>query len=127
MLVSRNDILLNGLQMLRSKFIFDVLAPAFILCWAAILVYSAVFSDTGYRALAAFEAEAETLTKEVNLLRARRDVLQKRAILLNSKSLDPDLIDERIRSVLGYSREGDISISRRELDRVVSRNLKKTN
>ncbi|MEO1242117.1 MAG: septum formation initiator family protein [Pseudomonadota bacterium] len=105
--------------MLRSKFIFDVLAPSCILFWAAILVYSAVFSDTGYRSLSTLQVEAETIGREVDLLRARREALEKRADLLNSKSLDPDLVDERIRSILGYSREGDIVISRRELDRAL--------
>ncbi len=112
--------------MLRSKFIFNVLAPSFILTWTAALVYSAVFSDTGYRALSNLEAEVEVLSEEVTLLREHRDALQKRAVLLSSKSLDPDLIDERIRSVLGYSREGDISISRRELDRALKNRAKRT-
>lgn len=105
--------------MLRSKFIFDVLAPSCILFWAAILVYSAVFSDTGYRSLSTLQVEAEMIGKEVDLLRARREALEKRADLLNSKSLDPDLVDERIRSILGYSREGDIVITRQELDRAL--------
>ncbi|MBL4620450.1 MAG: septum formation initiator family protein [Marinicaulis sp.] len=111
--------------MLRSKFIFNVLAPSFLLTWATALVYSAVFSDTGYRALSNLEAEVETLSEEVTVLHERRVAMQKRSVLLSSKSLDPDLIDERIRSVLGYSREGDISISRRELDRAL-KNLAKS-
>ena len=45
-----------------------------------------------------------------------RDTLAIRADLLNSKSLDPDLAEERIRAVLGYSREGDVVIPRREID-----------
>ena len=57
---------------------------------------------------------------ELNELHARRLELEKRADLLNSSSLDPDLLDERIRAVLGYSREGDVVISRRELDRLLA-------
>ena len=106
--------------MLRSRFLFDVLVPSCILFWAAILVYSAVFSNTGYRALAGVEAETTALAEEVDLLRARREALEKRADLLNSKSLDPDLVDERIRSILGYSRDGDVVISREELDRAIA-------
>ena len=113
--------------MLRSKFIFDVLAPSCILFWAAILVYSAVFSNTGYRSLASLEVEAAELSDEVDLLRERREALEKRADLLNSKSLDPDLIDERIRSILGYSREGDVVITGRELDRALGLKAKKAN
>lgn len=113
--------------MLRSKFIFDVLAPSCILFWAAILVYSAVFSDTGYRALSSLEFEAAALTEEVDQLRVRREALEKRADLLNSKSLDLDLVDERIRAILGYSRDGDVVITSTELDRALRLKAKKSN
>jgi len=84
------------------------------------MLYSAVVSDTGYRALAALKREQAEKTATLELLEARRVELEKRADLLNSKSLDPDLLEERIRAVLGYSREGDIVISRRELDRLLA-------
>ncbi len=113
--------------MLRTRFLFDVLIPSCILFWAAILIYSAVFSNTGYRALAGVEAETQTLAEEVDLLRARREALEKRADLLNSKSLDPDLVDERIRSILGYSRDGDVVISREELDRALAPTARQSN
>lgn len=105
--------------MLRARFLFEIVLPALIVCWAAVMVYSAVASDTGYRALSSLEAELLDKTAEVDALRARRQALEKQADLLNSKSLDPDLVEERIRSVLGYSREGDVVISRRELDRLL--------
>jgi cell division protein FtsB len=63
--------------------------------------------------------DAEVKAQSLDELQARRAELEKRADLLNSKSLDPDLLDERIRSILGYSREGDVVISRRELDRLL--------
>lgn len=102
--------------MLRSRFLLDVLIPTLMLCWAAVLIYSAVVSDTGYRALAELEAEALQKTAEADALRARRLMLEHRADLLKSKSLDPDMIDERIRTLLGYSREGEIVVPRRDLE-----------
>lgn len=105
--------------MLRTRFLFEIVLPVLIVCWAAVMIYSAVASDTGYRALSSLEAELSEKTAEVDALRARRQALEKQADLLNSKSLDPDLVEERIRSVLGYSREGDVVISRRELDRLL--------
>ncbi|MEZ5891536.1 MAG: septum formation initiator family protein [Parvularculaceae bacterium] len=103
------------------KFLFDVAFPALVVCLIAILSYSAVASDTGYRALAELRREAEVKEQVLDELRARRIDLEKQADLLNSKSLDPDYLDERARAVLGYSREGDVVISRRELDRLLSR------
>lgn len=105
--------------MLRIRFLFDIAFPALVMCLTAILVYSAVVSDTGYRALAELRKDAAAKAATLDGLEARRMELEKRADLLNSKSLDPDLLDERIRAVLGYSREGDVVITRRELDRLL--------
>ena len=106
--------------MLRLRFLLDIAFPALVMCLTGILLYSAVVSDTGYRSLAALEQEAVEKAAKLDELQARRIDLEKRADLLNSKSLDPDLLDERIRAVLGYSQEGDVVISRRELDRLLA-------
>ena len=105
--------------MLRAKFLFDVVLPALMLCWAALLFYNAVASDTGYRALSAIERDVDLMSEEVDALQTRRLALERRADLLSSKSLDPDLVDERIRSVLGFAREGEVVIPRREMDKLL--------
>jgi len=107
--------------MLRRKFIIDVVVPAFCMCWVAFFVYTAIAGDGGYGTLADLRAELYEKNKEVDALRQRRIALEKRADMLNSRSLDPDLIDERIRAILGYSAQGDIVISRNELDQILSR------
>ena len=106
--------------MLRIRFLLDIAFPALVMCLTGILLYGAAASDTGYRALSELQDEAATKDAELEALRTRRLELEKRADLLSSRSLDPDILDERIRSVLGYSREGDVVISRRELDRLLS-------
>ena len=106
--------------MLRLRFLFDIAFPALVMCLTGILLYGAVASDTGYRTLAALEQEVEERAGQLDELQARRSDLEKKADLLNSKSLDPDLLDERIRAVLGYTQEGDVVISRRELDRLLA-------
>jgi cell division protein FtsB len=105
--------------MLRIRFLLDIAFPALVMCLTGILVYGAVVSDTGYRALGQLREESQEKAAALDEFRARRLALEKRADLLNSKSLDPDLLDERIRAVLGYSREGDVVIPRRELDRLL--------
>lgn len=113
--------------MLRNRFLFDVLVPAVMVCWAAVFIYNAVASDTGYRALAIARADVAKKTSELDKLQARRIALEKRADLLSSRSLDPDMIDERIRNILGYSRDGDIVVPRRELDRLLEKRPSKQN
>jgi cell division protein FtsB len=105
--------------MLRSQFLLDIAFPALVLCLTAVMLYSAVASDTGYRSLAQLEREAAAKSAELDGLETRRKALEQKADLLNSKSLDPDLLDERIRTILGYSREGDVVVPRRELDRLL--------
>ncbi len=104
----------------NRQFLISIVAPSLLLCWAATIIYSAIAGDMGYQALASLETEVEEKAAEVDALRERRMALQHRAGQLNSKSLDPDLIDEQIRSVLGYTREGDIVIPRRVLDKALS-------
>jgi len=105
--------------MLRSRFLIDVVAPVLCVCWAAVLIYGAFAGEAGYNTLGGLQRELHHKTLELEALRARREALERRADLLNSKSLDPDLIDERIRSILGYSADGDIIVPRRELGRII--------
>jgi cell division protein FtsB len=105
--------------MLRSRFIFEIAVPSLLMCWAAALIYGAAAGESGYGALAALKTELEAKRAELEAVQERRLALEKRAGQLSSKSLDPDLIDERIRSILGYSREGDVVISRSELERAL--------
>ena len=105
--------------MLRTRFIFEIVAPSLILCWAATLIYTAAFGETGYGALKALNGDLEQKQAAFDALQMRRMALEKRANQLNSKSLDPDLVDERIRSVLGYSRDGDVVVSRAEIARAL--------
>ena len=106
--------------MLRIRFLLDIAFPALVMCLTGVLLYGAAASDTGYRALSQLRKDAEASAAELEGLETRRRELEKRADLLNSKSLDPDILDERIRAVLGYTQDGDVVISRRELDRLLN-------
>ncbi len=102
-----------------TRLLLDVIAPAFFICWAAYLAYDAVVGATGYRALRGLEAEVAVRTAEVERLTAERRRLQIVAAQLNPKSLDPDMVEEKIRSVLGYVAEGDVVIPRDQLEEVL--------
>ncbi len=93
--------------------------PALILCWAAVFIYNAAAGDSGFGALAALKEEVDAKAADVDAVRARRIELERRADQLSSRSLDPDLADERIRAILGYVREGDVVISQQELERAL--------
>ncbi|MEE2689989.1 MAG: septum formation initiator family protein [Pseudomonadota bacterium] len=85
----------------------------------AYLAYGAVAGAAGYRSLHELRAERDAKAAEVAAIKERRKTLELRADLLNPKSLDPDMVDERVRAVLGYANKDDIVIPRAELDRVL--------
>lgn len=54
-----------------------------------------------------FEAEIETLTAQLNELKATRASFEHRIDLLRSERLDPDLLDEQARADLGWLHPND--------------------
>ncbi len=101
------------------KLLFDVVAPALIVCWTAVLALDAAAGPTGFRALREARAEVAVKRAEVAALAERRKALERTAGQLHRRSLDPDMLDEKIRSVLGYAAEGDIVIPRDEFERLL--------
>lgn len=101
------------------RLFLDVVAPAFLTCWTLYFAYDAIIGATGYRALRALRAEAEIYSAEVADLAAERRRLEIVARQLNPRSLDPDMADEKIRTVLGYVEAGDLVIPRDELDEIL--------
>ncbi len=97
----------------------DVIAPAFFACWIAYFSYAAIAGATGYRALGSLRAEAAARAAEVETLTLQRRRLERVAGQLNPKSLDPDLVDEKIRAVLGYVGAGDVVIPRDQLEEIL--------
>lgn len=103
-----------------GKFFGNVVAPALIACWIAYLGYGAVAGATGYRVLGELRAEAEAKRAALDEIVARRRTLEHHADLLNPKSVNPDMLDERIRAVLGYVEPGDIVVPRAEFERMLA-------
>ena len=102
------------------RFLFDVAAPALFICWIAWLSYGAVAGSTGYRALRTLKAEVAAQSAEVDRLADKRAKLELTARQLNPRSLDPDMVDEKIRSVLGYVGEDDLVVPRDQLEEILN-------
>lgn len=110
---------IRGSMRLSWRVIIDVIAPALITCWIAYFAYDAVVGATGYRVLHTLRAETATRSAELARLTAERRRLEQIARQLNPRSLDPDMVDEKIRAVLGYVEEGDLVIPRDQLDEII--------
>lgn len=105
---------------MRLGLLIEIIVPVLIIAWASLMVYGAAVSETGYGALARLDAEEARIISEVDALRDKRLWMENRASLLASSAMDPDMVDERIRGVLGYAKINDIVISRTEMTAAVA-------
>lgn len=100
------------------RFFTGVLFPCLLLIWTAIAACSALAGPAGYRTMADLAHQIREGEAALHALELDHAKLEKHADRLGSGSLDPDLLDERIRGVLLYSKPGDVIISRKELYRL---------
>ena len=75
---------------------------------------NAYTGNHGLKAKAALDQQFTTLAEELAGLKRERAEWQRRVTLLKSDSIDPDMLDERARAMLGY-------LDARELTLVVKR------
>ncbi|MBY0420898.1 MAG: septum formation initiator family protein [Parvularculaceae bacterium] len=95
------------------------IAPLLIAAYIAYLGYGAIAGAAGLTVLGRLQKEERELAAEVAAIKAKREALQQRADLLHPNSLDPEMMEERIRAVLGYVREGDVVIPRAEIEKAL--------
>lgn len=97
---------------MRFGILAEVILPVIFVFFLATTMYGMMVSDTGYGALPKLIEKRDAGLIEVNELRTRRIWMEHRASLMASEQLDPDMVDERIRDVLGYAATGDLVIKR---------------
>src|ERR1700753_2501446 len=95
----------------RSRFKAIVTGIALYAIAAMLIGYFGVNAYTGKYGLNAqqeLDAEIVTLTAEVARLKQERTDAEKRIALLRSDSLDPDMLDERVRTQLDFADPHDL-------------------
>ncbi|MBI1392140.1 MAG: hypothetical protein GC152_05290 [Alphaproteobacteria bacterium] len=93
---------------------------AALIGWIALEAMSALVGPASYRALAEREATLAQLEADLVDLSAHRERLTQRADRLNSAHIDAELLDERVRAVLGYVSDGEWVASRAEIEAALS-------
>lgn len=83
-----------------------------VLCTAVIgyFVYHTVQGEKGLYAYLSLSQEAQHARATLATVRAKREALEQRVILLRPDSLDLDMLEERARTVLGLVREDEVMI-----------------
>lgn len=69
--------------------------------------YHAVQGDSGFRAMVELQTTVDDLAVERDQLVSERQGWEKRAKQLRTNSLDPDMLEERVRRVLNFTRPNE--------------------
>ena len=83
---------------------------------AALIGYfdaNAYSGNYGLNAREVLEQQAATLTTDLNEAKAERERWERRVGLLKSDGLDPDMLDEQARALLGYADPHDLVMLRK--------------
>jgi len=80
------------------------------LCIVAYFIYHTIEGDRGWFALVRMKHEVAEAKLTLEKLKTEREDLQHSTQLLQSKGMDPDLLDEKSRELLNYSKPNDIVI-----------------
>lgn len=70
--------------------------------------YHAIEGDHGMKAWLHLNAEKAKLAAEAAEAHARREAIENKVALLKPDNLDPDLLSERVRELLGFTHENEV-------------------
>lgn len=70
----------------------------------------AMYGDYGLNAKMRLERETETAQRELTLVQEERQRLERNVALMRPESLDPDLLEERVRATLQFIAPGDVVV-----------------
>jgi len=94
--------------MTRRRYIFGLLPPLVLIVVGAHFTFTAVQGNYGLFRRIQVEAEADALRLELAALRAETRRMENLTRRLSDDYLDLDLLDERVRDMLGYARADEI-------------------
>lgn len=76
----------------------------------AYLGFHAINGDHGLMARRQYEAQKRELGRELDRLKDEKAGLQRRVALLDADSIDPDMLDEKAREMLGLAAASDVVV-----------------
>ena len=88
----------------------QVVGPVLGMTVVAYFAYHAVQGDRGLIALGKLRQDVDQLQAQVLDVRAERMDLGRKVMALRAESLDPDLLEERARYLLGYGHADEVVV-----------------
>jgi cell division protein FtsB len=89
----------------------QVVGPTLAVSLFAYFAYHAIEGDRGLLAWMQLTQDVESTQSELDKMVHTREALDHQTNLLRSEALDPDMLDERARAVLGLVRKDDVIIA----------------
>lgn len=88
----------------------QAIMPALCACVVAYFAYYAIHGDRGLVAMKQIQGEIAQAEEVLTQLRTEREEMERRAQLLRSDGLDPDMLEERARLMLNFSNPRDVIV-----------------
>src|SRR3954469_25448387 len=88
----------------------DVIGPVLGFCIVGYFVYHSVEGERGLTAYIRLTERLADARGQLDEVQAERQALERRVKLLRTDNLDPDMLEERARAILNYSRPDEIVI-----------------
>ncbi len=104
------DSLTSTLKRAAKSAFRHTIGPAIGACVVAYFVYYAVQGDRGLIALKQIQGEIAQAEATLEQVKAERERMDRRAQLLRGDNLDPDMLDERARTMLNLTGQRDVVI-----------------
>jgi cell division protein FtsB len=93
-----------------SKRLVQILMSAFGACIVGYFVYQTIFGNQGWFAMLRAQQDVAQANGRLEVLQKDRQELQHKTQLLRAGSMDPDLLEEKSRELLNYSKPNEIVI-----------------
>lgn len=90
--------------------LLEIVVPAIMISLLGYFAYHALQGQNGLLAYLRLDKELAIQERLVADISAEREALEHRVHLMRPSSIDPDMLDEQVRAVLGYAREGEVII-----------------
>ncbi len=92
------------------RYLFDIIVMSVCLGLFGLFGWHAQYGPRGFDNQARLISDVVVLQDGRDAIRARRETLEARVALLRPESIDPDMLDEMARKVLGFAHRDDVIV-----------------
>jgi cell division protein FtsB len=96
--------------MLVKRHTWQTFASALGACIVGYFIYHTVQGDRGWLTMLRLQQQVSVAQSNLSQLQKDREELEHRVQLMRPNSLDPDLLDEKSRELLDYSKPSEIIV-----------------